>query len=97
MPLLPTLLAHRDKILAIAKKHGIKDVRVFGSVARGEDGPDSDVDLLIDIVEPVEEPFGCVRFQREVEALLGRSVDIVFDGYIFTPLQEKIYRESKPL
>ncbi len=97
MTLLPTLQARRTEILAIAEKHGIKNVRVFGSVARGEDTPESDVDLLIDVVLPVREGFGFVRFQREVGELLGKHVDIVFETGIYPPMRDTIMQEAKPL
>lgn len=97
MPLLPTLQAHRTEILAIAEKHGIKNVRVFGSVARGEDTPESDVDLLIDLERPVREGFGSIRFQREVGELLGRKVDIVFETGIYHAMRDSVLQEARPL
>ena len=66
----------RNEILRIAERHGAYNVRVFGSVARGEAGPDSDVDLLIDAGETVSPwfPGGLVL---DLEELLGRRVDVV--------------------
>ena len=49
----PILEAHREAILRICRKHGARNVRVFGSFARGEAGPGSDVDFLVDVEEAV--------------------------------------------
>lgn len=66
----------REEILSIAAKHGVTSIRVFGSVARGEAGPDSDVDLLIEAGREVTPwfPGGLVA---DLEAVLQRRVDVV--------------------
>lgn len=66
----------RDAIVAAADKHGMSNVRVFGSVARGEDGPESDVDLLVDLAPEVS-LFDLARLEVELTDLLGRPVDVV--------------------
>lgn len=66
----------RDAIVAAAQRHGGVNVRVFGSVARGEDGPESDVDLLIDL-EPGTGLLSLGRMEVELEKILGRPVDVV--------------------
>jgi uncharacterized protein len=67
---------HRDEILRIARRHGVRKIRVFGSAARGEARADSDVDFLIEVDGPTTPwfPGGLVA---ELEALLGRPVDVV--------------------
>ena len=51
------ILSHRrDEILRIAARHGASNIRVFGSVARGEAGPESDIDLLVDLEQLLERP-----------------------------------------
>jgi predicted nucleotidyltransferase len=73
-----TLEVLREKlsdIRSIAAKHGAGNVRVFGSVARGEARADSDVDLLIDIVGPTT-PWFPVGLLNDLEALLGKRVDL---------------------
>ena len=67
---------HRRDIVAIANRYGITNVRVFGSVVRGEDRKDSDIDLLVD-VPPGMGLFGLARCARDLEALLGTHVDLV--------------------
>jgi uncharacterized protein len=66
----------RDEILRIAEKHGVTSIRVFGSVARGEAGPDSDVDFLIEAGTKVPPwfPGGLIA---DLQDLLGRRVDVV--------------------
>jgi len=96
MPLLDQLRAHRNEILALAAQHGVEDVRVFGSVARGEERPDSDIDLLIAMRYDVD-PFGFLRFRREVAALMGREVDIVFEKGIYHGLRDVILQEARPI
>lgn len=86
----------RNEILRIAERHGAYNVRVFGSVARGEAGPDSDVDLLIDAGEKVSPwfPGGLVY---DLEELLGRRVDIVTESALRPELRQYVLREAKPL
>ena len=67
---------HRRDLIAVAAAHGITNLRVFGSVARGEDRPDSDVDLLADLPQGMG-LLGLGRVQAELEAILGAKVDLV--------------------
>ena len=97
MPLLSNLQSRRSEILAIAKKHGIKTVRVFGSVARGEETPESDIDLLIDLERPVKDGLGFIGFKLDMEDMLGRKVDIVFETGIYHRLRDIILNEARPL
>src|SRR6266545_8303803 len=75
---------HRQDLVAAAAAHGVSNVRVFGSVARGEDRPDSDVDLLVD-VEPGRTLLDVIALEQDLQELLGRKVDIVTEGG-FSPL-----------
>ncbi|HEX8275952.1 MAG TPA: nucleotidyltransferase family protein [Longimicrobiaceae bacterium] len=86
----------RNEILRIAERHGAYNVRVFGSVARGEAGPDSDVDLLIDAGEKVSPwfPGGLVS---DLEELLGRRVDVVEEVALRPELRQYVLRDAKPL
>lgn len=73
------LVAHRGEVLAIAARYGLSDVRVFGSVSRGTDTTDSDVDLLV-AVPPGVGLMTVSTFALEVEDLLGVRVDVVAEG-----------------
>jgi uncharacterized protein len=65
--------------MAVAARHHANRVRLFGSVARGDDRPDSDIDLLVDF-DPDSSLFDLMRMTRELEELLGRPVDVVSAG-----------------
>jgi hypothetical protein len=86
----------REEILRIAAKHGVTSIRVFGSVARGEAGPDSDVDFLIEAGPDVTPwfPGGLVADLRD---LLGREVDVV-EGCALRPrISSQVLSEAVPL
>lgn len=74
-PSLELLRGHRDEILDVAARRGVSNIRVFGSVARGDAGPDSDIDLLVDFdrSHPGLDLFG---FAREVEEMVGHPVEV---------------------
>jgi predicted nucleotidyltransferase len=91
-----TLQALRADVLALAARRGARNVRVFGSVARGDAGPMSDVDLLID-VEPGRSLLDVVGLWQDLEALLGCKVDLVTDGGLSPHLRDRIHAEARPL
>jgi len=70
------LKQHRDEILSIAEAHKASNVRVFGSVARGEDEPSSDIDLLVDLA-PDADLLDLAGLNVDLERLLGHAVDVV--------------------
>mgnify|MGYP000987454973 CR=1 FL=1 len=74
-----SLQKHRDALRHLGAEFGIINIRVFGSVARGDDHHASDVDLLVDL-EPSAVPFRIGTFKGESEELLGFDVDVVVDG-----------------
>lgn len=73
------LRRRRAAVLALARRHGVSNVRVFGSVARGQDGADSDLDLLVHLPDGAG-LFALARFQHDLEELLGVPVDVVPDA-----------------
>ena len=86
----------RAAILALASKHGVKSILVFGSVARGEAGPESDVDFLVK-PGPRCPPFFPGGLLRDLEDLLGRHVDVVVEGGLHPLLRKPILDEAVPL
>lgn len=88
--------AKRDEILRIAAKHGARNVRVFGSVARGEATEQSDVDFLVDM-EPGRSLFDLGGLHFDLEELLGRKVDIETTGGISPYLKDRILAEARHL
>ena len=86
----------RNDILRIAAKHGVQRIRVFGSVVRGNAGPESDVDFLVD-VGPHHSPFFPGGLVADLEALLGRRVDVVEPEGLYAPLRDIVLKEAIPL
>jgi predicted nucleotidyltransferase len=86
----------REAVLSIASRHGAHNVRVFGSVARGDDGPGSDLDLLVDM-DPDCSLFDRVELLEELRGLLGFDVDVVTEASLYWLLRRKILSEAKPL
>jgi predicted nucleotidyltransferase len=78
-PLRDLVQARREQVRAVAARHHASRVRLFGSVARGDDRPDSDIDLLVDFTAD-SSLFDLMRITRELEELLGRPVDVVSVG-----------------
>lgn len=75
-PLGRTLEQHRAAVIRAASEAGVSNVRVFGSVARGEDTADSDIDLLVELRDGTT-LFALARLEQQLTALLGASVDVV--------------------
>ncbi|HXD53128.1 MAG TPA: nucleotidyltransferase family protein [Solirubrobacteraceae bacterium] len=86
----------RDEILRCAARHGARNVRVFGSLARGETRNASDVDLLVEM-EPGRSLLDLVALWQDLEDLLGFQVDLLSDGGVSPHLRERIYAEAVPL
>lgn len=87
---------HRDEILNIAKKHGVVDVRLFGSVLENSDHIPNDIDFLINL-ESDKNIFDLVGFQQDVEDLLDYKVDVVPENSLHWYLKDRILEEAKPL
>lgn len=73
------LQEHREELIALAAEYGLTNVRIFGSSQRGDDGPDSDIDLLVS-VPPNTGLLTIAAFGRRAEELLGVHVDVVSEG-----------------
>lgn len=96
MTTLQMLKGKREQILMIAAKHGAGNVRVFGSVVRGEDAVESDVDMLVDMAEG-RSLYDLVALQQDIEALLGRKTDVLTPDSLSRYLKERILAEAMPL
>jgi hypothetical protein len=104
MSLLEQLREKREDIYAVAEPYGISNIRVFGSVARGEETPESDIDLLVHFdLDKTKSGFAYVGAWRAVreyiqqEAKIQRDVDWVSDGGIHPLLKDRILGEAIPL
>ena len=86
----------REEILQLADRHGAYNIRIFGSVARGEADRDSDIDLLVDLGQNLS-PWFPVRLIRDLEQLLGRKVDVVTENGLKERIRERVLSEARPL
>lgn len=86
----------RRRILEVATRYGATNVRVFGSVARGGEGPSSDIDVLVDL-SPDSGLFTLMRLERDLEDLLEASVDVVPADSVKPRFREAIKRDLVPL
>jgi predicted nucleotidyltransferase len=90
------LVQKRNDILRIAAQHGARNLRVFGSAARGEDRADSDVDLLVDM-DPDRSLLDIVGLGQDLEELLDRRVDVLTGASLDPAIRDRILAESRPL
>jgi hypothetical protein len=86
----------REEILRIAARHGATNVRVFGSVARGEAGPDSDVDFLVD-AGPNRSAFFPAGLLADLEDALGCKVDVLTENSLHWYIRDRVLKEARPL
>lgn len=86
----------REALIALADRHKTENVRVFGSVARGEENENSDVDLLVHFRQGAS-LFDLMDLKEDTEGLLGLEVDIVSDRGLSPYLASRILGEARPL
>ena len=86
----------RDDILRIAAQYGARNLRVFGSVARGDDHAHSDIDLLVDM-DPDRSLLDVVGLGQDLEELLDRKVDVLTGASLHPALRDRILAESRAL
>lgn len=86
----------REAILRIAARHGVRNVRVFGSVARGEADETSDIDFLVEL-EPGRTLFDLGGLLMDLRDLLGREVDVVTDHGLKTRIRPRVLQEAVAL
>lgn len=92
----PRIKSLRDEILGIARRHGARNVRIFGSAARGEAGACSDVDFLVDL-EDGRSLLDHIALWQDLSDLLDYDVDVVVEGGISPYLTERILTEAVAL
>lgn len=86
----------RAAIIAIAEKHGIRRVRVFGSFARGDAREDSDLDLLVD-AGPLTPPWFPGALLADLQEALGRKVDVAEESALHPLIRDRVLHEATPL
>ncbi|WP_414528500.1 nucleotidyltransferase family protein [Nodularia chucula] len=90
------LAAKREEILQIATKYGAYNIRIFGSVARGEADVNSDVDFLVEM-ETGRSLFDLGGLLMELQEILGCEVDIVTEKGLRSRIRERVLNEAIPL
>ena len=86
----------RDSVLRLAAKHGAYNVRVFGSIARGDSSPQSDVDFLVDL-EPGRTLSDLGGLLMDLQEVLGAPVDVATVGGLRARVRERVLAEAVPL
>lgn len=96
MTLLDLIRAKREEIRRIAARHGVVNICVFGSVVRGQAGPESDVDFLVDVGPNTSSwfPAGLIV---DLEELLGRRVEVVVRRALHADLRDRVLQEAVPV
>ncbi|MGA3403595.1 MAG: nucleotidyltransferase family protein [Acetobacteraceae bacterium] len=88
---------HREALLTLSTRHGLRNVRVFGSAARSEDRDGSDLDLLVDPTPDSTTLFDIVAMKEEAQKLLGVSVDVRTIADIHERFRARVIKDAKPL
>ncbi len=88
--------SNKQKILSLASKYGAKNLRVFGSVSRKEETPESDLDLLVELDQD-RSLLDRIALMQDLEELLGRKVDVVNEKALHPKLKQTILKEAIPL
>jgi predicted nucleotidyltransferase/DNA-binding XRE family transcriptional regulator len=95
-PLERALARHRARVIAAGRRHGARNLRVFGSIARGQERGESDVDLLVDL-EPGRTLVDLAGFRREVADILGVEVDAATEDMIKPHARKHVLADAQPL
>lgn len=90
------LRSRREQILQYAKRRGARNVRVFGSVARGDAQAESDIDFLVDL-EPGRSLFDLGGLLMDLQDLLGCRVDVVTEAGLRPLIRRRVLRHARPL
>lgn len=93
MDLQELLRDKRSELLQVADRYGARNLRIFGSVARGEASPESDIDMLVDF-EPGRSLLDLSGLLLEFEAILGRRVDVVSESGLRDRMRRRILEEA---
>ncbi len=92
----PLIETHRAELLALARRHGVTRIRVFGSMSRGDGQDNSDVDLLVTLA-PGTSALALGGLLLDAQELLGRRVDVVTEASLHPALRERVIAGAVPL
>lgn len=88
---------NRDQLSALCKRHGIRRLALFGSAARGELRPDSDIDVLVEFEPGRRVGLRFITIQDELTQLLGRAVDLNTRGFLSPSFADRVIAEAVPM
>lgn len=91
-----TITVDAERLREVCERYGIARLEVFGSVSRGEEGPDSDIDLLYEFKPGAEPDWTFFDMEDELAKILGRPVDLVPKHAINKYLRERVLQDAKP-
>ena len=86
----------KERLLELCRQYGVASMKVFGSVARGEENEESDIDILVRFVRPLS-LLKLVRFERELSELLGRRVDLVTEQALSPYIRSSVMATAKEI
>jgi uncharacterized protein len=86
----------RNSLETAAQRHGVRDLRVFGSIARGDETPESDIDFLVDL-EPGRTLLDLIGFQQDAEEILGVRVHVATLRILKERVRARALREARPV
>lgn len=92
----PVIEAHREELRALARRYGIRSIKVFGSMARGDASAESDVDLLVETTPDVS-GFALGSLLMDAQDLLGRRVDVVTPASLHPSIRARVLREARTI
>jgi len=95
--LIDDLRRNKSAIEALARKHGAGKIRVFGSIARGEEHPECDIDFLVEFPRGYDLFTQRLALQRNLESLIGRPVDLIPDHELSPHVRNEVLREAREL
>jgi len=95
--LIDTIHAHRKELDALARQYGARRLRVFGSVARREEGPDSDVDFLVDLPEGYDLFRQRIPLSERLAEFMGRKVDLIPEHELNKHIRPYVLEEAVDL
>jgi hypothetical protein len=91
------LLVDHEELAALCRRHGIRRLAVFGSALRGQAGPASDLDILVEFIPGRSVGLRFITIQDELSNLFGRPVDLATEGFLSPHFRDRVLREAQPL
>ncbi len=86
-----------ERLAEICRRHDVVELLLFGSALRDDFGPESDIDVLVSFDEAAHVPWGGVGFMQELEAALGRKVDMVHKSGLHWYIRDEVLAEARLL